>query len=132
MLLLMMMGDSGDVPMAKVMKTLTMTVVCPIIIGQVLRRSGSVKQWLTTAQPPFGQIGKGILLMIIYSTFCDTFGSGDLNIDMSSLLSIILVVICMQLVFIGTTFYVSRKIGFYSPEDTVCIMFCATHKSLTL
>lgn len=132
MLLLVMMGDSGDVPIGKVMKTLTMTVVVPIVVGQLLRRQDRVKSWLASAQPPFGQIGKGILLMIIYSTFCDTFGSGDLNVDFNSLISIILVVICMQLIFIGATFYVSSRSGMYSPEDTVCIMFCSTHKSLTL
>lgn len=132
LLLLVMMGDTGDIPIGKVMKTLSLTVVFPIFIGQLLRTRNDVKAWLLKTQPPFGQIGKFILLMIIYSTFCDTFGGGDLNVDFNSLISIIMIIILMQLTFLGITFYTTRKSNLYSPEDTVAIMFCSTHKSLTL
>lgn len=132
MLLLFLMGDSGNVPMGKVMKSLTMTVVAPLLVGQFLRRQESVRGWLATAQPPFGTIGKAILLAIIYSTFCDTFGGGNLNVNFSSLMAIIFIILFMQITLIGITFYVSRRSKMYSPEDTVCMMFCSTHKSLTL
>ena len=132
MLLLFLLGNSGDVPVFNVFKTLSCTVVLPILIGQKLRRKDEVRDWLETTKPPFGQIGSAILLAIIYTTFCDTFGSGNLNIDAYSLFSIILIIISIQISLTYFTFIVSRKLGFYSPADTVCIMFCSTHKSLTL
>merc|ERR1712176_305673 len=132
MLLLFLLGNSGDVPVFNVFKTLTGTVVMPILLGQKLRRRDDVRLWLEETNPPFGSIGKAILLAIIYTTFCDTFGSGNLDIDAFSLISIILIIISILLFLTFLTFTVSRKLGFYSAADTVCIMFCSTHKSLTL
>lgn len=134
-LLLVFLGNSGSVPLMNVVSSLTVTVVLPIIVGQVLRRNDNVRNWLETTQPPFGQIGSGILLMIIYTTFCDTFGSaGDLNINFKSLLTIIGFIVFMQLSLLFLTWKVSSSAlsAHYQAEDSVCMMFCSTHKSLTL
>lgn len=131
-LVLTFLGASASVPFVSVIESLSMTVVVPLIIGQLLRTRDSLKNWLDINKPPFGQIGSGILLMIIYTTFCDTFGSGNLNVDAKSLLSVIGIIILFQLSILFLTFWLSRRTGFYSKADTVCIMFCSTHKSLTL
>lgn len=131
-LVLFLLGASASVPFASVIKSLSCTVVVPLILGQILRQKESVKSWLEINKPPFGQIGSGILLMIIYTTFCDTFGSGNLNVDVKSLLSIIGIIITFQLLILFLTFWASKRFGLYSKADTVCIMFCSTHKSLTL
>jgi len=71
MLLLTFMGDSATVPILDIFSQLSITVVVPLLVGQFLRRF--VKDWLEAKKPPFGQIGSFMLLMIIYTTFCDTF-----------------------------------------------------------
>lgn len=43
---------------------------------------------------------------------------------------VVLVLLLLSL-FTAVTHFVSRGLG-YAPDDVVCIMFSATHKSLTL
>ncbi|XP_070553235.1 sodium/bile acid cotransporter 7-like [Ptychodera flava] len=131
LLLLFLLGTSSTVPFSSIFIQLSMTVVVPLIVGQIVRRY--VKDWLERTKPPFGQIGSGVLLLIIYTTFCDTFSNANLKIDQFSLLSIVCIVILLQMGLLLLTFTVSQFDVFgFSPADTVCIMFCATHKSLTL
>ncbi|XP_072039872.1 sodium/bile acid cotransporter 7-like isoform X2 [Amphiura filiformis] len=131
LLLLMFLGSSSTVPFSSIFTQLSMTVVMPLIFGQVLRIY--IKGWLERTQPPFGQVGKAVLLLIIYSTFCETFSNTALQIDHHSLLAIAVIVLLLQVLLLLLTWSVSqwKSLG-YSPADTVAIMFCSTHKSLTL
>lgn len=134
LLLLIFMGDTGSVPFSDVFLTLGVTVVLPIILGQFARQIHDVRNFIEAKKPPFRQIGSFILLMIIYTTFCDTFGAGDIDVELSSLLLIVLIILFVQILLLSLTFYLSSNTlsRLYSPADTVCIMFCSTHKSLTL
>ncbi|XP_077983638.1 sodium/bile acid cotransporter 7-like isoform X2 [Glandiceps talaboti] len=131
LLLLLLLGTSSTVPFSSIFGQLSVTVVVPLIVGQVVRRY--IKDWLERTKPPFGQIGSGVLLLIIYTTFCDTFSNENLHIDHFSLLSVTCIVILLQMALLLLTFALSQLnfLG-YSPADVVAIMFCSTHKSLTL
>ncbi|XP_033097371.1 sodium/bile acid cotransporter 7-like isoform X1 [Anneissia japonica] len=131
LLLLLFLGSSSTVPYTSVFTTLTLTVVVPLIIGQITRRY--VKEWLERTKPPFGQVGQAVLLLIIYTTFCDTFSNPALEMDRYSLLAVAIIVFSLQVLLLSLTFFVSKhpRLGF-AAADTVTIMYCATHKSLTL
>ncbi|XP_041455624.1 sodium/bile acid cotransporter 7-B-like isoform X2 [Lytechinus variegatus] len=130
-LLLIFMGSSSSVPFSSILSQLSMTVVVPVIAGQIVRQF--IKDWLERTKPPFGQMGKGVLLLIIYCTFCDTFSNPSLQINHYSLIAIAVVVLLVQLFLLLLTFLSSQLPFFgFSPADTVAIMFCSTHKSLTL
>ncbi|XP_062514243.1 sodium/bile acid cotransporter 7-B-like [Corticium candelabrum] len=131
LLLLFLVGASGAVPVQSVFTTLFMTVVAPVLIGQVIR--SFVREWLDKANLPFGALGKLILLVIIYTTFCDTFASASLDIESTDMAVIIIVVLLCQLSFLTLSFMLSTRVfkGF-RPSDVVAIVFCSTHKSLTL
>ncbi|XP_069782459.1 sodium/bile acid cotransporter 7 isoform X4 [Narcine bancroftii] len=131
LLLLLFLGSSSAVPFTSIFSQLTMTVVVPLIIGQLVRRY--IKDWLERKQPPFGAISSCVLLMIIYSTFCDTFSNPKIDLDNFSLLLITIIIFSLQLSFMFLTFFISsRKMSGFTAADTVAIMFCSTHKSLTL
>ncbi|XP_071846608.1 sodium/bile acid cotransporter 7-like [Apostichopus japonicus] len=130
-LLLMFLGSSSSVPFSTIFSQLSVTVIVPLILGQFVRQY--VKDWLEQRKPPFGEVGKGVLLLIIYSTFCDTFSSTALQVNHKSIAGIIVVVVILQMCLLSLTWTVTQipALGF-SPADTVAIMYCATHKSLTL
>ncbi|XP_060688924.1 sodium/bile acid cotransporter 7 isoform X1 [Hemiscyllium ocellatum] len=131
LLLLLFLGSSSSVPFSSIFSQLFMTVVIPLILGQILRRYS--KDWLERKKPPFGVISSCVLLMIIYSTFCDTFSSPKIDLDTFSLIIIVLLIFFLQLSFMFLTFIIStRKKSGFTAADTVAIMFCSTHKSLTL
>ena len=107
----------------------------PLILGNSARRH--FKQFLENSNIPYGVIGNLVLLLIIYTTFCDTFGNDSFELDRLSLLQIAATVIMLQLLLLAISFYISthsyfgKRIGFQA-ADTVAILFCSTHKSLTL
>ncbi|XP_033631625.1 sodium/bile acid cotransporter 7-like isoform X1 [Asterias rubens] len=130
-LLLVFMGSSSSVPFSSIFTQLSLTVVVPLVLGQVVRLF--IKGWLERTKPPFGTLGKAVLLLIIYSTFCDTFSNTALHIDHYSLCAMIFIVFVLQVCLISFTFFISQVQYFgFTPSDTVAIMFCSTHKSLTL
>ncbi len=130
-LLFMVVGVSSDVPILKIVTTLSITVVFPLIIGQIIRRY--IKDWMQRTQPPFGTIGSCMLLLIIYTTFCDTFSSDMGTLAASEILITGVLILVIQIFFISLIYVVSSNIKLgYTPADIVALMFCATHKSLTL
>lgn len=131
LLLLTFMGESAAMSFGSIFAQLSVTVVIPLICGQVLRQF--VKEWLEVRKPPFGEMSSFMLLMIIYTTFCDTFLSPHLKIDPYSLITVAVIIFCLQVSFIASTFWLSQRACFgFTAKDTVAIMFTATHKSLTL
>ncbi|KAL8207128.1 UNVERIFIED_CONTAM: hypothetical protein K2H54_045504 [Gekko kuhli] len=92
-----------------------------------------IKEWLERKKPPFGAISSCVLLMIIYTTFCDTFSNPNIDLDKFSLIIIVFIIFSIQLGFMLLTFFFStRQNSGFTPADTVAIIFCSTHKSLTL
>uniref|UniRef100_A0A3Q1CZC6 Sodium/bile acid cotransporter n=1 Tax=Amphiprion ocellaris TaxID=80972 RepID=A0A3Q1CZC6_AMPOC len=130
-LLLLFLGSSSSVPFSSIFSQLFMTVVVPLVLGQVCR--GFLRELLERRKPPFGAVSSCVLLMIIYTTFCDTFSNPNIELDPTSLLLVILIIFSIQISFMLLTFAFSTRSGSgFSPADTVAIMFCSTHKSLTL
>ncbi|XP_032711457.1 sodium/bile acid cotransporter 7 isoform X1 [Lontra canadensis] len=131
LLLLLFLGSSSSVPFTSIFSQLFMTVVVPLIIGQIVRRY--IRDWLERKKPPFGAISSSVLLMIIYTTFCDTFSNPNIDLDKFSLILILFIIFSIQLSFMLLTFLFStRNNSGFTPADTVAIIFCSTHKSLTL
>lgn len=54
---------------------------------QIVRRY--IKDWLERRKPPFGAVSSSVLLMIIYTTFCDTFSNPNFDLDKFSLILIL-------------------------------------------
>ncbi|KAJ7350990.1 hypothetical protein OS493_037347 [Desmophyllum pertusum] len=79
-----------------------MTVVCPLLLGQFLRRF--IKDWMEQTKPPFGAISSCVLLLIIYTTFCDTFSHKSSEIDSSGVVAVVVLIICLQCCLLLLTF----------------------------
>jgi len=130
-LLLLLVGISGAVPVGKIVQTLSLTVVFPLVGGQVIRPY--LKEWMNRSKPPFGAVGSFMLLMIIYTTFCDTFASDVGGIKVQELLFVAGVIISVQCFLLYFIFNATTRFNLgYAPKDIIALMFCATHKSLTL
>ncbi|XP_009697627.1 PREDICTED: sodium/bile acid cotransporter 7-like [Cariama cristata] len=102
-----------------------------VSVFQIVRRY--IKDWLERKKPPFGAISSCVLLMIIYTTFCDTFANPNIDLDKFSLIIVVFIIFSVQMSFMFLTFLFStRNNSTFTPADTVAIIFCSTHKSLTL
>ncbi|TRY98617.1 hypothetical protein DNTS_005291 [Danionella cerebrum] len=153
--LCLQLGSSSSVPFISIFTQLFMTVVVPLMIGQVCRRF--LRECLDRRKPPFGTVSSVVLLMIIYTTFCDTFSNSNIELDHLSLLSVSFISESLLLVTRPSSFHSVQepaleflinnsltddraasssrcflKSSGFTAADAVAIMFCATHKSLTL
>ncbi|XP_035181144.1 sodium/bile acid cotransporter 7 isoform X4 [Anser cygnoides] len=107
-------------------------VVTPLLLLLFIVRR-YIRDWLERKKPPFGAISSCVLLMIIYTTFCDTFANPNIDLDKFSLIVIVFIIFSVQMSFMFLTFLFStRNDSGFTPADTVAIIFCSTHKSLTL
>ncbi|XP_023444013.1 sodium/bile acid cotransporter 7 isoform X5 [Dasypus novemcinctus] len=107
-------------------------IITPLLLLLFIVRR-YIKDWLERKKPPFGAVSSSVLLMIIYTTFCDTFSNPNIDLDKFSLIVIVFIIFSIQLSFMILTFIFStRNNSGFTPADTVAIIFCSTHKSLTL
>ncbi|XP_053786589.1 sodium/bile acid cotransporter 7 isoform X3 [Desmodus rotundus] len=107
-------------------------IVTPLLLLLFIVRR-YIKDWLERTKPPFGAVSSSVLLLIIYTTFCGTFSNPNIDLDKLSLVVILFIIFSIQLSFMLLTFIFStRNNSGFTPADTVAIIFCSTHKSLTL
>ena len=104
------------------------------MLGSFIRRTQ--KETLDKRQIPYSTISNLLLLAIIYTTFCDTFMAQNVDVDRYSLLQVAVIVVGLQLALMALVFVLTTSDQFgkkyYAPRDVCAMLFCATHKSLTL
>lgn len=130
MLLLYTVGASASAPVGKIASDLTLTVVVPLAVGQAVR--ARAPDLALRSGIPWSKISNVALLVIIYTTFCDTFAA-DLAIGFLDLVRLVLFLVAFHLASIAGAYTVAATgVGGFTKKDLVCVMFCASHKSLTL
>lgn len=133
-LLLFNLGYTTIIPLLDTVVQLVLTVVCPLFLGQFFRRFTDFRgHSLLKLGVPLNTIGQCALLFVIYTTFCDTFQYPETALTATDVLVTVFLVIFIQLILMGISFSVGKRLkNHFSPEDIVAIVFCSTHKSLTL
>lgn len=99
---------------------------------------------------PLNAIGQGALLFVIYTTFCDTFMVPETGLSAPDVLvtifigrnrtktyfgvlNLLFLVLFVQMLLLFVCYGVALKFKkTFAIADVVTIMFCSTHKSLTL
>uniref|UniRef100_A0A7S3YZI6 Sodium/bile acid cotransporter n=1 Tax=Lotharella globosa TaxID=91324 RepID=A0A7S3YZI6_9EUKA len=129
MLVMAVTGGSADVPIANIIKKLCITVVAPLLAGQLTKYSGIFSSKFLK-KIPFSTMRSLILLTIIYTTFCGTFMK-KLEITMGYFFGLVAVLLFQQC---SNMFLVKNICAAQGMKrtDAVAAMFCAVHKSLTL
>jgi len=147
-------ADDTHALLMKVFGELLVTVALPLCVGQVLRPA--LSQAVDNRKQELGTASSLTLLLIIYTTFCNTFCADQCDAFYSALtpdapfekhadpsplgeLSVLtlivtgLCVLTMQVCFMTTVFMVvQQKCWNFTRADIVAIVFCSVHKSLTL
>ncbi|XP_038307912.1 sodium/bile acid cotransporter 7 isoform X14 [Canis lupus familiaris] len=83
-------------------------IITPLLLLLFIVRR-YIKDWLERKKPPFGAISSSVLLMIIYTTFCDTFSNPNIDLDKFSLILILFIIFSIQLSFMVLTFLFSTR-----------------------
>ncbi|XP_066144878.1 sodium/bile acid cotransporter 7-B-like [Euwallacea fornicatus] len=127
--LLFNLGSTTIVPLFSTVMQLTITVLLPLIIGQSLKRHLNIQ----THKISLNSISQCALLFVIYTTFCDTFLVPETGLSALDVIFTIFSVLILQIILIIISFRVSDFFKtYFSAADIIAIVFCSTHKSLTL
>ncbi|CAF1196322.1 unnamed protein product, partial [Adineta ricciae] len=112
-----------------VLISLSTTILVPIAIGQFLRIYFPLV--VNRTIPYSNTINNWILLINIYTTFCQTFKqSGSMSLTFVNLLILLLTIFSIQIFLTGLLFFACRRLHI-RPSDTIAIVFCGSQKSLT-
>ncbi|RUS82474.1 hypothetical protein EGW08_009780 [Elysia chlorotica] len=131
-LIVLLLGSSEiDMPYDKIFQQLCLTVVFPLIAGQIIHNT--MYRSYTRLHIPFKTIGQVLILFIIYTTFCATFSRTDIKLDAISLVCTVVLIFLLQLSIMTFLLRVSSSSMFnFTSADSIAITYCGTHKSLTL
>ena len=110
----------------------------PLAAGQLARPR--LEGWLDRRKPPLSECGQATLLLIIFTTFCDSFAGGAGAAAppgrRGALAATACVVVALQVAFLGAVYALTATPLVFKrplpPGGVVCALFCASHKSLTL
>ncbi|XP_067132554.1 sodium/bile acid cotransporter 7-B-like isoform X1 [Centruroides vittatus] len=130
LLILITVGSSALIPVRSTISQLFWTIIFPLIIGQSLRYC--FVAWINRNQVKLNTVGSCMLLLIIYTTFCDMFIQEETEIKFSTFVITGVIVILLQASLMYLVLNISSMVNDCSPSETIAILFCATHKSLTL
>ncbi|KAG8181461.1 hypothetical protein JTE90_017523 [Oedothorax gibbosus] len=130
-LLYLFLSSSGDVPVLSAVFQISMTVVFPVIMGQCVQPMFGCSYFMRHKKK-LSVVGSFMLLLIIYTTFCETFSKQNDAFTLSTVIITVTTVIFLQACLLSLAFYLSNNIFQFPPEDIVAILYCSTHKSLTL
>eukprot|EP00468_Gymnochlora_sp_CCMP2014_P010220 CAMPEP_0167754450 /NCGR_PEP_ID=MMETSP0110_2-20121227/8273_1 /TAXON_ID=629695 /ORGANISM="Gymnochlora sp., Strain CCMP2014" /LENGTH=356 /DNA_ID=CAMNT_0007640323 /DNA_START=55 /DNA_END=1122 /DNA_ORIENTATION=- len=131
-MLLQITGTAAEVPIFDMIRGLGLQIILPIILGQSLRAIISDPDPLLK-KFNVSKISSGILVMIVYTVFCETF-SGTFEIEVELLLLLVLFLFFTMTMLICLVYFLAVSVFAYhlSRGDLVAIIFCSTQKSLTL
>lgn len=129
-LILVMTGRAGAVPLAPVVKQLSLQVVAPLLAGQAAQLLARAK--VAGLRPFLGPAGQGLLVLLVWTVLCGAFARGSKAPAADLVLAGILVGI-LHVTSLAAAFLTSgwRSLGLTRPRRTAGII-CGTQKSAAL
>jgi len=125
----LVMRTTGEArPVWPVVVDLLRWLVLPLTIGQVLRPW--LGAWASRHKPRIGLVDRGTILLLVYTSFCDSFRQGVWSRHGYGQLALILVLSAVLFVLVlVVTGGLARWLGF-SREDRIAAIFCGSKKTL--
>mgnify|MGYP006095645069 CR=1 FL=1 len=123
-------GGGGLAP-GGVLRTLSLKVLLPLVAGQVLRRLPAVASVAGARKKLLSRTSESLLLLTVYSTFCDTFLRGA-PLAPLALVGLLGVVLGAHAIALAAAWALSVPAVGRAMVDRVAFVYCATQKSLAL
>lgn len=119
------------------MRELSITVLAPMAVGQVLQFFAPKQvKWLQS-KVNFSKVGNFCILLLVWSTFCNTFAQKNIGVDFGSVVVIILILEVLLITFAGLCVSVSsaplvQELLDLDRADAVAITFVGATKTVAL
>lgn len=132
LLILMYLGVEGDVKMADVFLKLSLRVVAPIVVGQLLQKFSTwAVEFVKKYKKYFKTVQEWCLVFIVYTVFCKTFGYGP-KVDPGSVFLMIALQFVLLLLVMVLSWFLLRLLFPNQPKLRVMGLFGCTHKTVAM
>jgi sodium/bile acid cotransporter 7 len=111
-----------------VMWDLLRWLVLPLALGQLARPW--IGEWLKKYKPYIGSVDRVIILVLVYTSFCESFQRGLWSSNgVGNLLWVIALSVVILALALGVTAWGAKTLGF-NREDRIAAIFCGSKKTL--
>ena len=120
--------SGGSLPLGKVMLDLVLWLLLPLVVGQLSRPV--LGAWAQNHKSVINNVDKGTILLLVYTSFCDSVADGVWTKNGAGVLlpAFVGAMILFALVF-STLRAVCAKTRI-APDDSAAVIFCGTKKTL--
>jgi sodium/bile acid cotransporter 7 len=121
-------GSGANMPLGPIVLDLTLWLVLPLFVGQIMRKW--LAAWAKRNKSWIGVVDRLTILLLIYTSFCDSFvfgvwtKHGAIAVVASAVISVIIFYFVLYLLGI-----VSDRLRF-NREDRIAALFCGSKKSM--
>ncbi|MEN7526885.1 MULTISPECIES: bile acid:sodium symporter family protein [unclassified Cupriavidus] len=125
---LVISASGASMPLGRALMGVALQLLLPFALGQAARPL--IGKWLATKKQITTKIDRGVIVLIVYSSFCDATAAGLWHqYSWQTIGAVMGIAAVMLFVILGTTTFVARRLGF-SIEDEITAVFCGSKKSL--
>jgi len=115
-------------PMGPVILDLVKWLVLPLVVGQLSRPV--LAAWAARNKPVINIADRGTILLLVYTSFCDSFKAGIWSGHGGSMLLIVLGIALGLFIVVMTVMALTANALSFSREDKIAAMFCGSKKTL--
>lgn len=128
MLVALLLGNTGTVPLLGAVQKIGTLILLPFAIGHALRPW--VGAWISAHKKWIGIVDRGAILLIVYSAFSESVVLGLWQkVAPSTLVWTLLASFLVLAIALCVSCLAARKLGF-NKGDEIAIVFCGSKKSL--
>ncbi|WP_354687386.1 bile acid:sodium symporter family protein [Cupriavidus necator] len=125
---LVISASGASMPLGKALTGVALQLLLPFALGQLLRPL--IGSWLAKKKHITNKIDRGVIVLIVYSSFCDATAEGLWHhYQWQTIGAVMLIAAILLFVVLGITTFTARRLGF-AVEDEITAVFCGSKKSL--
>lgn len=125
---LVISASGASMPLGKALLGVALQLLLPFALGQLARPL--IGAWLARHKAITSKIDRGVIVLIVYSSFCDATAAGLWHqYSWQTIGSVMALSAVMLFAILCATTFVARRFGF-SVEDEITAVFCGSKKSL--
>lgn len=125
---LVISASGASMPLGKALTGVALQLLLPFALGQLARPV--IGAWLGRHKAITSKIDRGVIVLIVYSSFCDATSEGLWHqYSWQTIAAVMALAAVLLFAILATTTFVARRLGF-SVEDEITAVFCGSKKSL--
>jgi len=124
--LFLFFGKSIEVPFLAMLAKICSKVLVPVTVGQMVRGT-NLKSVYEGNKKGFKRLQEIVLLGIVWNAFSNTFFNG-IGLSSRNVITMLILVPSLHIFSVLVLFSLFR--AFFSPDQTIAAVFCASHKTL--